>query len=70
MKKYKVLLLHNRSGVGVYKSSEVDIERAKDKNTILCLIKELEKVRKARDEVMVNNVKLSNLLNDIKLMLK
>ena len=70
MKKYKVLLLHNRSGVNVYKTCEVDIERAKDKNVILRLIEELERVKGVRDEVMVSNVKLNKLLSDIKSMLK
>ena len=70
MKKYKVLLLHSRSGINVYKASEVDTERAKDKNAILRLVKELEIVRKTRDEVMVSNAKLNKLLSDIKSMLK
>jgi len=69
MKKYKVLLLHSHSGINVYKACEVDIERAKDKNAILRLVKELEIVRKTRDEVMVSNAKLNKLLSDIKSML-
>ena len=69
MKLYRVLLLPNDKGVEVYKASEVDIERVKDKDAILRLIKELEIVRKTRDEVMVSNVKLNKLLSDIKSML-